>query len=95
MPGQSRHSKKPSRKAKAMQRAAAPPREQYEREQEVIETARPAAIHVELPVQERPRTPEAAAGAASYKYIAAEIKRIGVFSGIILVILILLAVFLP
>ena len=97
MPGKSRHGKAKyhTKKSKAKQRSTALPSQQ----QAVVMSPKPAvATRVSAPL-EKVRTKEktrtaTVSGAVRYPYITAELKRIGMLAGIILVILIVLALVL-
>ena len=96
MPGKLRHGKAKyhTKKSKAKQRSTTLPSQQA-----VVMSPKPAvATSVSAPL-EKVRTTEktrtaAVSGAVRYPYITAELKRIGILAGIILVILIVLALVL-
>ncbi len=99
MPEKSRHGKAKyhTKKSKAKQRSTALPSQQ----QAVGMSPKPAvATSVSTLPEKKVRTTEkirtaTVAGAVRYPYITAELKRIGILAGIILVILIVLALVLP
>ena len=97
MPEKSRHGKAKyhTKKSKAKQRSAALPSQQ----QAVAIAPKPAVATRVSALPEKVRTTEkirtaTVSGAVRYPYITAELKRIGILAGIILVILIVLALVL-
>ncbi|MFC1981048.1 hypothetical protein ACFLVN_02240 [Chloroflexota bacterium] len=94
MPGKSRHSRgkshPQSKKGKAKQRSAGGVIPQ----QAAAQVSKPAASLSVSATSVSAPTPTAIPGAARYPYITAELRRIGILAGIVLIILIVLALIL-
>ena len=95
MPGKSRHDKgkrlSQSKKSKAMQRSATGVVEQPA----ATQAPKPSAPGVaSAPSLRNRQKPSAAPSVARYPYITAELRRIGILAGIIVIILIVLALVL-
>jgi len=94
MPGKSRHGKRkyriPSKRRKEWQRSSAP----TTRQPITAQTSTPASPTSKVDSKVSISAPSATPATDQYAYVTAELKRIGILTGIILIILIVLALVL-